>query len=577
MGLYDGRLGARRLGVDRARGEAAGAPVVLVVDARGQSRSRGRAAARVPLVRPRRRRARWPASCSTGSAASGTRRCCGPRPPRSACPCSACCAARDALAVPSRHLGLVPAVEHGAAAVAAVDEMAGLVRAGTSISTPWSGSPRRCRGTGLGRGRRDSPFTPTRVPDDPDSRAVPPRLAVAGGAAFTFGYAEHAELLRPPGPRSSSSTRCGTRRCRRGRPGWCCAAGSRRSTPPRSRRTPRCAPPSPRSPPPAGPVHAECGGLLYLCRDLDGAPMCGVLPASRGDDRAAHPRLPGRRGAVGLGVVRHGAAGRRARVPPLRRDPPCGCRTGLGMARRRAGRVRRRRRARLVPAHPSGGQPGCRRAVRPGGVDVGAAGAQTASVSGGSVAFVGAGPGAADLITLRGARRIAAADVVIWAASLVTEELVTEHARPDAELVDSSLIAARGRPGRLPAGGRGGPAGRAGALRRPVAVGRGAGAVRRVRGAGARRRDRPRGLGVRRRGRRGGPRADHPRGRAVGGPHPAGGRQDPGAGAGEAARVRPARHDDGDLPLGGADRRSWSTSCARAATPTTPRSSSRTG
>ncbi|MGH3833260.1 MAG: cobyrinate a,c-diamide synthase, partial [Pseudonocardiaceae bacterium] len=27
------------------------------------------------------------------------------------------------------------------------------------------------------------------------------------------------------------------------------------------------------------PVHAECGGLLYLCRSVDGAPMCGVLDA----------------------------------------------------------------------------------------------------------------------------------------------------------------------------------------------------------------------------------------------------------------------------------------------------------
>jgi cobyrinic acid a,c-diamide synthase len=27
------------------------------------------------------------------------------------------------------------------------------------------------------------------------------------------------------------------------------------------------------------PVHAECGGLLYLCESLDGVPMCGVLPA----------------------------------------------------------------------------------------------------------------------------------------------------------------------------------------------------------------------------------------------------------------------------------------------------------
>jgi precorrin-4 C11-methyltransferase len=58
----------------------------------------------------------------------------------------------------------------------------------------------------------------------------------------------------------------------------------------------------------------------------------------------------------------------------------------------------------------------------------------------GRVSFVGAGPGAADLITLRGARRIAEADVVVWAASLVDPECIREHARPDAELVDSSRV-----------------------------------------------------------------------------------------------------------------------------------------
>jgi precorrin-4/cobalt-precorrin-4 C11-methyltransferase len=67
--------------------------------------------------------------------------------------------------------------------------------------------------------------------------------------------------------------------------------------------------------------------------------------------------------------------------------------------------------------------------------------AQTVPVNHGSVSFVGAGPGAADLITLRGARRIAEADVVIWAASLVMAGCITEHARPDAELIDSSMIA----------------------------------------------------------------------------------------------------------------------------------------
>ncbi|MCW2725757.1 MAG: cobM [Frankiales bacterium] len=55
----------------------------------------------------------------------------------------------------------------------------------------------------------------------------------------------------------------------------------------------------------------------------------------------------------------------------------------------------------------------------------------------GHVCFVGAGPGAADLITLRGAQRIAEADIVIWAASLVHED-VLQHARPDAVIVNSA-------------------------------------------------------------------------------------------------------------------------------------------
>jgi precorrin-4/cobalt-precorrin-4 C11-methyltransferase len=61
----------------------------------------------------------------------------------------------------------------------------------------------------------------------------------------------------------------------------------------------------------------------------------------------------------------------------------------------------------------------------------------------GKVTFVGAGPGAADLLTFRAARAIAAADVVIWASSLVTEE-VLEHAGPAAEIVDSAAIPLEG-------------------------------------------------------------------------------------------------------------------------------------
>jgi precorrin-4/cobalt-precorrin-4 C11-methyltransferase len=65
-------------------------------------------------------------------------------------------------------------------------------------------------------------------------------------------------------------------------------------------------------------------------------------------------------------------------------------------------------------------------------------GTETATTPG-KVTFVGAGPGAADLLTFRAAKAIAEADTVIWAASLVQAE-VLEHARPDAEILDSSLI-----------------------------------------------------------------------------------------------------------------------------------------
>ncbi|MGC4846932.1 precorrin-4 C(11)-methyltransferase [Micromonospora sp. DT15] len=63
--------------------------------------------------------------------------------------------------------------------------------------------------------------------------------------------------------------------------------------------------------------------------------------------------------------------------------------------------------------------------------------------SDGTVWFVGAGPGAADLLTLRAARVISEADIVIWAASLVHAD-VLDHARSDAEIVDSSQLPIEG-------------------------------------------------------------------------------------------------------------------------------------
>ena len=61
----------------------------------------------------------------------------------------------------------------------------------------------------------------------------------------------------------------------------------------------------------------------------------------------------------------------------------------------------------------------------------------------GKVWFIGAGPGAPDLLTIRGARLIGRADVVIWARSLVSEGIL-EHASPGAEIVESTTIPLEG-------------------------------------------------------------------------------------------------------------------------------------
>jgi precorrin-4/cobalt-precorrin-4 C11-methyltransferase len=56
-----------------------------------------------------------------------------------------------------------------------------------------------------------------------------------------------------------------------------------------------------------------------------------------------------------------------------------------------------------------------------------------------TVYFIGAGPGAADLITVRGARTLARCQVCLYAGSLVPAELLAE-CPPDARLVDTAKL-----------------------------------------------------------------------------------------------------------------------------------------
>ena len=53
--------------------------------------------------------------------------------------------------------------------------------------------------------------------------------------------------------------------------------------------------------------------------------------------------------------------------------------------------------------------------------------------------FIGAGPGAPDLITLRGAQILARTPMVLYAGSLVSRKMLT-HCRSDAEIIDSAKL-----------------------------------------------------------------------------------------------------------------------------------------
>ena len=55
------------------------------------------------------------------------------------------------------------------------------------------------------------------------------------------------------------------------------------------------------------------------------------------------------------------------------------------------------------------------------------------------VHFIGAGPGAEDLITVRGAKLLGEADVIIYAGSLVNPE-VLRYRREDCRVLDSASM-----------------------------------------------------------------------------------------------------------------------------------------
>jgi cobyrinic acid a,c-diamide synthase len=302
MGLYDGAAGEGELASTAHVAKLLRAPVVLVVDASSQSRS---VAALVhgfaswdPEVRvggvilnkvasERHEVLLREALDSVGVPVLGVLR----RAPQ--------------VAMPSRHLGLVPVAERRAEAVEAVASMAAQVSDGCDVeglvALARSAGALSCAAWGAAEALCVSPPPPLplpapggfapRPPDRPErprpqspdglSGAGPaPKVAVAGGSAFSFSYAEHTELLTAAGaevvpfdPLCDEQLPGGTRGLVIGGGFPEVYAAELSANEPLRKAVAGLALSG-------APVAAECAGLLYLCRELDGQPMCGVLDAA---------------------------------------------------------------------------------------------------------------------------------------------------------------------------------------------------------------------------------------------------------------------------------------------------------
>jgi cobyrinic acid a,c-diamide synthase len=195
------------------------------------------------------------------------------------------------VVVPSRHLGLIPVAERQPAALEAVAALSLMAQEYLDLDALIE----------LARTAPDldvQPWDPALEVGQSGTRtARAPRIAVADGAAFSFGYAETSELLTAAGaevvgfdPLHDQSLPAGVCGLLIGGGFPQIHASDLSANTPLRREIRKFADDG-------GAISAECAGMLYLGRELDGAPMCGVLPLTA----RMSPRLTlGYRTAVAL-------------------------------------------------------------------------------------------------------------------------------------------------------------------------------------------------------------------------------------------------------------------------------------
>nr|WP_202539136.1 cobyrinate a,c-diamide synthase [Streptomyces sp. SID8379] len=318
MGLFDGASGEGELASTAHVAKLLKAPVVLVVDASSQSRS---VAALVhgfasfdPQVRlagvilnkvgsERHEQLLREALEEVGVPVYGSLR----RTPQ--------------VATPARHLGLVPVAERSAEAVDSVRAAAAMVREGCDLDGL------------LALARTAPPLTAEAwsagaAPEAPSHRPV---VAVAGGAAFTFSYAEHTELLTAAGAEVVTFDPLHDERLPEGTAGLVIGGGFPEVYAPGLSANEQLRKDVAALAGTGAPVVAECAGLLYLARSLDDQPMCGVLDA---DARMTGRLTLGYRDAVAVSDSVLAPAGSRLRGHEFHRtvlEPGAGPTPAWGM------------------------------------------------------------------------------------------------------------------------------------------------------------------------------------------------------------------------------------------------------
>jgi cobyrinic acid a,c-diamide synthase len=173
----------------------------------------------------------------------------------------------DKVATPSRHLGLIPAAERHAEAELTVTALADLIAADVDLGAVLALA-------------HSAPALSARAwnPANEVQRvAQAPVVAVASGPAFTFSYAETSELLTAAGATVAPFDPTRDDRLPAATAGVVIGGGF-----PELHAEALSANAALRAELAEfdGPISAECAGLLYLCRELDGAPMVGRIDAT---------------------------------------------------------------------------------------------------------------------------------------------------------------------------------------------------------------------------------------------------------------------------------------------------------